>query len=519
MEDTESDDSVSSTDDKDDGDDGDSDDDDESSSESDDDEERALVKTPLMPKKCSSSLSDMQASDVPCSAPPHAETNGSTGDSGGVARKKLMTKILCVDKTRVKKRKTTDENFDEVTFAGLMRPGKVCDVLFHKEIRQRAKKAGIMNPMSNETLEKYVLKIFGLHAFKPSKTVNGKRKQASGFKNVRFARVCRKLEAVPVKKALQITEKESMAGSFSSVLLSNPVGAVSDKMSAIQPQAILLQRMVHKKKGVVYASWQQGVMSSIKASLGALTLSCEREEKHVKVEANVGVGVVLSKDRQGCHVVNAVVPGSSAALNGVVQIGESITSVCDIIVHHKTTEELRTMLMGTDGTNVAFTVAPSLRTVTLQRSFLVMEDVVAAPLDKIFFYGGSHEDRDKCICRILSEHETYFIDDPTQNNLLKIAEVYSKSMLPKSLVVVKYEETFAATESKMTTTTTAANEKTHKEAYAVTRCLLKGYFWDENRGHVVFDAPTRMFVFCNEQPYHRAEWEGWTFYNVTDREA
>jgi len=503
----------------------DDDDEDDGESTSSSDEDSCDIKMPpvtttLMPQKCSSLPSKLQVSAASYKAPiavqseifANKEETGdeSAADSGGVARKKLMTKLLCIDDKLVNKRKTTEQDFDEVMFASLMRPGKVFDVLFHREIRQRAKRAG-MKPMSNETLEKYVYKKFGLNAFKPSKTINGKRKQARGFKNIRFAKVPRKIKNENGEGASKRIKTESMPTSFSSVLTSMQAGPVSNNMSTVQSYKTLVMKPQQMEGGG--SLWQQGVMLTIKKSLGVSVLAHDKEGKHVKNEGIVGVGIVISKDRDGSNIINGVVPGTSAALLGGVEIGEKLTYVNDTAVIGKTTDELRTMLMGKYGTQVALTTTPSLRTVTMMRTLPVVKDIVAAPLDKIFFYGGTQEDRDICIGRLLSEQEAYFVDDPTQNNLLKIVQVYSKSMLPKLLVVVKYEETFATAES------TTANKETHKEAYAVARCLLKGYFWDENRGHVVLDSPAKMFVFCNEQPYHRAEWEGWTFYNVNDREA
>ena len=68
-----------------------------------------------------------------------------------------------------------------------------------------------MASMSNEILEKYIFKIYGISAFKPTKLVNGKRKQDRGFKYIRLAR--------PLKKTTHDvpdgSEAVAMAGSAS----------------------------------------------------------------------------------------------------------------------------------------------------------------------------------------------------------------------------------------------------------------------------------------------------------------
>jgi len=61
------------------------------------------------------------------------------------ARKTIMTNVLYINNTSEKKRKIQEvaTDFDEVTFAGLMRPGTQHDIVFHQKIRQRANIAGM----------------------------------------------------------------------------------------------------------------------------------------------------------------------------------------------------------------------------------------------------------------------------------------------------------------------------------------------------------------------------------------
>jgi len=110
-----------------------------------------------------------------------------------------------------------------------------------------------------------------------------------------------------------------------------------------------------------------------------------------------------------------------------------------------------------------------------------------------------------------------------QSSALKIADVYSKCDINKSLVVIEYEEGRCTSydlekETKMKNEKIQqANEMVRKGAQAVARCLTMERFWHDIRGPVSFDPPKNMFVFCNEQPCDRAEWEGWTFYHISDK--
>jgi len=488
-------------------------------------------------------------------APPPPATGG-----GAEKRKALMTQLLCVQEGNVlpedvkeKRHKVMDANFDVVTFAGLLRAGNPTHVLFHKEIRQRARNAG-MASMSNEILEKYIHKIFGIYAFKPTKIVSGKRKQARGFKCIRFARQVTKIndvseasEAVTsrvhphaaVAKGICHTRpplmlavvkpravpspsapESSSAASESSATAGIPAGP---KNAKLKPHAGLVR------------TWQQSIMSKLQASLDVVVSDgCVSGVKMQSVPAPphassasadiVGVGVVISLNRKGHPIVGGVVPGTSAALPDLVKVGAKILLIDNASTRGKSTDTLRTMMQGPVGTTVDLKLVLSNQiehVVTLRRSSAVAlsDNVVAAPPRKVFVYGGLQDDRDKCIGQLLGEHNAYLIDEPSQSTLLAIAHAYSKSVLPKSIVVVKYEEKHAAIADGASPAHTAGNKKLQNGAYEVARCLLNGYVWDEQHGQKVFAAPKIMIVVCNVQPYNRMEWEGWTFYNNGDVQA
>jgi hypothetical protein len=205
-------------------------------------------------------------------------------------------------------------------------------------------------------------------------------------------------------------------------------------------------------------------------------------------------------------------------------VGAKILLINKASTRGKSTDMLRTMIEGAEGTAVDVTLRTSNQlehTVTLRRSLPVAlrPNVVAVPPRKVFVYGGIQDDRDKCIGQLLGEHGAYLIDEPLQSTLLAIAHAYAKSTLPKAIVVVKYEEKHVSFAECVSPAYTAANKKLQNAAYEVARCLLNGYVWDEELGQKVFAAPQVVIVVCNVQPYNRMEWEGWTFYNNGDVQA
>jgi len=68
----------------------------------------------------------------------------------------------------------------EERFARMVKPGDTSDVVFYKEIRQTAIDAG-MGTLSDAKIDGYVSKLYGLKSNKPSKIVDGKKKQDRGF--------------------------------------------------------------------------------------------------------------------------------------------------------------------------------------------------------------------------------------------------------------------------------------------------------------------------------------------------
>jgi len=72
-----------------------------------------------------------------------------------------------------------------------------------------------------------------------------------------------------------------------------------------------------------------------------------------------------------------------------------------------------------------------------------------------------------------------------RSSAAKTAKTFSKTQLATSLVVVQHEEKVAS---------------------------------NAGRGSGP-SPPQKMFVFCNQQPQNLEEWEGWTFFNVSDRQT
>ena len=75
---------------------------------------------------------------------------------------------------------------DETHFVTMLERDERKDIVFSKEIRDRARKEG-KERMSDKTIKKYVMKLYSLSAFKPRKFVNGKLMQASRFKHMKLS--------------------------------------------------------------------------------------------------------------------------------------------------------------------------------------------------------------------------------------------------------------------------------------------------------------------------------------------
>jgi len=455
------------------------------------------------------------------------------------ARNIIMSNVLCIDNTSQKKRKMQEDatDFDEVTFAGLMCPGKEKNIIFHEEIRQRAKMAG-MDRMSDEVLEKYVFKFFGLKAFEPSKDVNGKHKQARGYKNLRFtslfkkdhvhsSRIVTRDGPVPPSKLSQVQASPALKV----VKLVHAVPSEKDDQSRAPSSVVAGVHMPLLAAGIQSKNdgmslWQTGVMTLIHESLAKTTSSMPSMDS----SGNIGVGLVLSKDRRGIIVVSRIIAGPSAVLSSeFVEVGDRVVNIDGYMINDEfSLEHVCGRIMGKPGSTVHIKMRcvnnPRDKEIVFLRNPLSVQMPTTPTPNKIFVYGGLQEDRDKCIGRLQRDYGAYCIL-PMQSSTLKIADMYSKCDVRKPLVVIEYEEgrcTFNdwGKETKIKNAKIQkANAKVQKNAQAVARCLTMGRFWHDIRGPVSFDPPENMFVFCNEQPCDRGEWEGWTFYHISDKTA
>jgi len=417
---------------------------------------------------------------------------------------------LHVHEKSEKKRKTQEaaDDFDETTFASLMCAGTENNIIFHQEIRQHAKMAG-MDRMSNEVLEKYVFKIFGLKAYKPSKDVKGKRKQARGYKNLCLVRptnppqhqVSSVFKVVKVAKLVQPLTSEQDGKS----------PAASSFVAAAQSPLLVAGT---KSNDDAMSLWQTRVMALILESLGKATPATHT----VDSSGNMGVGLVLSKNRRGEIVVGQITTCTDSVLCDFVSVGDYVRIVDGYIIDLGTTlEDVCNRLTGKPGSTVQIQLLgddnSTGKNLIVQRNARFLGLPVTPIGNKIFFYGGSQEDRDKCIGRLQRNFDAYCIL-PMQSSALKIAELYSKRKVNTSIVVIEYEEV-RETHGKMT----KANEKIQKSALAVARCLTMGRFWHDIRGPASFTPPSHIFAFCNVQPKERLEWEGWIFHHISDSKA
>jgi len=423
-------------------------------------------------------------------------------------RKNVMAAVLSIDNSSHSSpvetnKKAKNKKFDEKAFAALLRSGARRHILFHKEIRNFAVKAG-MDRMPNATIEEYVFKIFCLRAYKPSKIVDGKQVQGLGFRNLRFAKAASKGQ--PLLSAARQTPSPQL------------------KQAALQEDVPCAQ-----VKQVFSSDWQKGAMGMIRNSLGT-------EISSLEALYSVGsgdpidtpfVGMVLSKNRQNNTIIGRVIPGAAYSPN--IKVGHELAYHCiekvdgreeTHNIQNSTLAEICKLIRADPSRDVKihFTVAKC-------KAFygLLRRHPVGLPLktpllqDKIFFYGGTQVDRDSCIRFLQREHASYNILT-AESTLSKIADIYCKSKVEKSVVVMEFDEVtdFA---SDLSQRVVVQNQKTQKTALDVARCLGKGRFWHQKRGTVVFDPPTHMFVFCNVQPHDRNEWDGWIFYHVSDKLA
>jgi len=110
-----------------------------------------------------------------------------------LARRCLMNSVLGINKNPLSTQKSPPckmprkERFiDETHFVTMLERDERKDIVFSKEIRDRARKEG-KERMSDKTIKKYVMKLYSLSAFKPRKFVNGKLMQASRFKHIKLS--------------------------------------------------------------------------------------------------------------------------------------------------------------------------------------------------------------------------------------------------------------------------------------------------------------------------------------------
>ena len=110
-----------------------------------------------------------------------------------LARRCLMNSVLGINKNPLSTQKSPPckmprkERFiDETHFVTMLERDERKDIVFSKEIRDRARKEG-KERMSDKAIKKYVIKLYSLSAFKPRKFVNGKLMQASRFKHIKLS--------------------------------------------------------------------------------------------------------------------------------------------------------------------------------------------------------------------------------------------------------------------------------------------------------------------------------------------
>jgi len=505
-----------------------------------------------------------------------------------------MTRVLCIDQNQLveptspvlgKMHPLHDDRgmprkakiIDETMFATLLERGERKDTVHIRQIRDHAKAAG-MERMSNITIEKYVMKLYGLREFKPSKIIDGKLVKASGFHYLKLCNIMAclpidtspaatamlqcsparilhhhrpvsaasvvKQRGEPVSPTLALALAESTASILTATLdnkrdvaipntgqspiaasagQNTPVSKVHSKIaSGITLPMIKIAAALDSKTSVVAthrcveaSAWEKAVILKIHENLA---LPCTVSNMQSSVDASdivFGVGLGISADRHGFVRINQVRNAPQGTLS-MLQVNQIIVYVDNVPVQGKSLETVRSMLVGPKETFVKIIVAPRGNEVVLRRVYRPIPDAFTS--DKVVFYGGSKQDRDNCIGILQREYSAYCIDYANKSHI-KTVETFSKTTLATSLVVVHYEEKVASNVGKVTNLMVSFNNKLQEEVYALTRCLFNCRFWDDALGPVVFDPPHKIFVFCNQQPRNREEWENWTFSNVSDCQA
>jgi len=445
-----------------------------------------------------------------------------------LARKSLMTNVLCINQTQTVVPKSAvlakmsplpgrgvprqAKLIDERLFATLLEHGERKDTVHIKAIRDHARAAG-MDRMSNITIETYVMKLYGLREYKPCKTIDGKLVQASGFHHLKLRNI---MPCSSVDKAPGPVKQNCEPVLTTTGLTTATVSQTHDKIAPVVALPVLKTAAAMVARQVVEASaWEKAVISKIHENLALPSAVSSMDTCVDSAHLDFEVGLGISADRDGFVRINQMRDAPQGTLS-MLRLNQIIVYVDNVPVQEKSPETVRGMLVGAKDSLVKIMVAPSGNEVVLRRMYRPTPDAFTS--DKVVFHGGSKQDRDNCIGVLQREYSAYCIDFASKP-YAKTAETFSKTQLATSLVVVQYEEKVASNAGRGTNSIVSFNNKMQEEVYALTRCLFNGRFWDDALGPVIFDPPQKMFVFCNQQPQNLEEWEGWTFFNVSDRQA
>ena len=397
--------------------------------------------------------------------------------------------------------------------SGLMEPGDDKDILLYKEIRLFTKALGI-DKMPNSLLEEYMLVTFGLERSKLAATIDGVKKNVFAFLKVRFSH----------------TQQDR-------IVKRNQIGLFSQAAAVAPAQAVCVGNadpVVAKIARDSLTRWQLGAVAkietSLKNSLQALSpppASAAADGDMVRQKGYFGIQMYAAEDGSRC--IQYIYPWSNAypaLLAGQIKLHDQVISAqyngyeyVFFLSGMSSSTRLDLTNKTCDDLSLEINYHTLYRvTVTLKRTLHTLQEDTRS-LDRVFFYGGSQNDRDECIHFLqLEKANAPFCVLSMKQHHSKIANMYVSSRTQSKFVVISYDEDpVCGMPPNAVLKTITGNHKMHTEVRALSRCLMNGNYWHTKHGTVNFQPVKKIFVFCNAQPNMRkTEWKDWMFYNVSD---
>jgi len=300
--------------------------------------------------------------------------------------------------------------------AGLMMAGGDRHVLTYKQIRHAARALGI-DKLPNNMLEEYMAKTFDVERCKINMTIDGQKKNVFAFQKVRFA-------------MLQVQRHK-------------------DRQHMPAPPDVIppIQRMPRADLTV----WQQGAVHKIEMSLQSTLRALAPLSTAAPTDATGGMpgyfGIELYVSLDGKHCIQYIYPWSKLhkhMVAGDIHIGDVVTDVqylgCHFALEYSgMPPQWRAKLLDKSANDLALRLQSSFTSEVLVERSLSTPGDDQRSLDRLFFYGGSQQERDGCV-RLLQQddqHAPFCVLSMKQHHA-KIVDIYASSQTQQPLVVLSY---------------------------------------------------------------------------------